>query len=227
MGIENITVDLIYGIPNKGFDYWEEQLGQVIELNVPHISSYCLTIEQNTVFGHRFRYGQLNVPSDEEALIQFDMMVDQFVDAGFVHYEISNFAKEGFISKHNSAYWLGKPYLGIGPSAHSYNGIERRWNVSNNHEYIKKVNSGEDYSGAEILTDKDKFNDYILTRLRTHWGIDMEQIKQLGQGMDLNEFYRFIEYHIDLQNIVRINNEIRLTEHGKFIADRIAADLFV
>lgn len=227
IGIDNITVDLIYGIPDRDLEYWKRQLETVIKINVPHISSYCLTIEPKTVFGHKFRFGELKVPDDETTLTQFKMMINSFKDAGYLHYEISNFAKEGYISKHNSAYWLGKKYLGVGPSAHSYNQQERGWNISNNHLYIRKVANGFGYYDTEELTDKDQFNDYILTRLRTHWGVDLSDIELLGTNLDLSSFQRELDKHLELQNIIQVNNIIRLSEHGKFIADRIAADLFV
>lgn len=227
IGFQNITADLIYGIPNKSLTYWEQQLMSLIQLDVQHISAYCLTIESNTVFGHQHKKGEFNLPEDEDALDQFTMMVEMLNDYGYEHYEVSNFAKKGFISKHNSAYWLGKPYIGIGPSAHSYNGDERGWNVSNNIAYIKGMKENSEIYGAEDLTYRDKFNDYILTRLRTIWGLELNDIEKKGENIALTEFSKEIEKHLELGNLIQVNDVIRLSEHGKFIADKIASDLFV
>ncbi|MBD3635771.1 MAG: radical SAM family heme chaperone HemW [Crocinitomicaceae bacterium] len=227
IGFDNITADLIYGIPDKDLDYWENQVNQMVELGIPHISAYCLTIEKNTVFGHKYDRGELQTPSDEATLQQFRRMIDTLTSHGYLHYEISNFARKGFISQHNSAYWLGTTYLGVGPSAHSYDGDVRGWNISNNPQYIKKVLDSKSVFEVEYLTDRDKFNDYILTRLRTQWGADLEEIQKLGEGIDLTEFDEALERHLDLQNIILIKNTLRLSEHGKFIADKVASDLFV
>lgn len=226
-GFQNITVDLIYGIPDKDISYWESQLDQVMELNVPHISSYCLTIEPNTVFGHQYKHQQLHTPSDEDTLDQFKLMINRLTSAGFQHYEISNFAKEGYISQHNTAYWQGKMYVGIGPSAHSYNGIERGWNIADNRKYIKQILNGQNVYEVEILTLKDKFNDYILTRLRTQWGIEIGEITHLGAQLDLSDFNSALQKHLGFHNLTENKGAIRMTEQGKFIIDKIAADLFI
>lgn len=223
IGFENITIDLIYGLADKDIRYWEDQLRTMLQYDVPHLSAYCLTVEPNTYFSHLKKKGQLNLPSDEDSLDQFRLMVDLMSDNGYQHYEISNFAKDGFISRHNSAYWLGKHYLGIGPSAHSYNGKERGWNVANNAVYIREQNTYE----AEELTDKDKVNDHILTRLRTHWGIDLLVIEELAQFISLNEFYDQLKNHLDNGNLERTDQIVKLSQQGKFLADKIAADLFV
>ncbi|MCB9223820.1 MAG: radical SAM family heme chaperone HemW [Crocinitomicaceae bacterium] len=223
IGFENITIDLIYGIPGKDLDYWKRQLDTFLMYDVPHLSAYCLTIEPNTVFNHLNKKGELKLPSDETSLAQFKLMVEVLKENGYQHYEISNFAKDGFISRHNSAYWLGQHYLGIGPSAHSYNGKERGWNISNNTRYIKESTTYE----SEELTDKDKVNDHILTRLRTHWGIDLNEIQLLAQHLSLVEFDRYLNWHIEAGNLVRDDHIVKLTSSGKFIADKIASDLFV
>jgi oxygen-independent coproporphyrinogen-3 oxidase len=150
-------------------------------------------------------------------------MVDQLVESDYQHYEISNFAKVGFISRHNSSYWLGKHYLGIGPSAHSYNGKERGWNIRNNQLYMREGTSYE----SEELTEKDKINDYILTRLRTHWGIDLSEIKSIAQFTSLNDFEVTMKQHVKRGNLILNDKGFKLTNDGKFIADRIASDLFV
>ena len=223
IGFENITMDLIYGLPGKDLDYWKNQLETFLSYNIPHLSAYCLTIEPNTYFNHMYKKGKLILPTDENAAEQFTLLVEMMKDRGYQHYEISNFAKDGFISRHNSAYWLGKSYLGIGPSAHSYNGNQRGWNISNNSKYINDPGRCE----IEYLTDKDKVNDHILTRLRTHWGIDLNVINQLGELVNLNGFSTYLQVHFDAGNLEQKDHIIKLTERGKFIADKIASDLFV
>ncbi len=225
-GFNNITVDLIYGIPDKNLDYWKRQLDQFLKLDLPHLSSYCLTIEPKTVFGSLQKKGSLAIPDDEMSLSQFQYLIDFTKANGYEHYEISNFAKPGFISKHNSNYWLGAKYLGVGPSAHSYNAIERSWNIRNNVQYIRLVSSGEAYNEKEILSNTDKCNDYILTRLRTKWGINLSDLNFISDPvkdqikLQLNRFKN--------KNLIAEKNGIYLlTDLGKYRADGIAADLFI
>lgn len=227
VGFGNLTADLIYGLPDQSMDYWKNQLEQMTDLGVNHISSYCLTIEQNTVFDYLHKKGELNLPSDEQSLDQFKYMIEFLAMKGFEHYEISNFAKEGFISKHNSAYWLGKKYIGVGPSAHSYSGQTRGWNVSNNARYIKALHEGLPYHETEKLTEKDKFNDYVLTRLRTKWGIHLNEIESFENELDLSSFHQELQKHLAHQHLLRNEQQIILSNEGKFIADAIAADLFL
>ncbi|UKN00377.1 radical SAM family heme chaperone HemW [Paracrocinitomix mangrovi] len=227
LGFDNITVDLIYGIPNQTIEYWEKQLQKLVDLNVPHVSSYCLTIEPNTVFGKRFKNGQITVPEDVETVQQFKKMREVFKKYDYEHYEISNFAKEGYISKHNSAYWLGKKYLGIGPSAHSFDGKNRGWNIANNPQYIKKIIAGENVHTIEELTEKDKFNDYILTRLRTKWGLNLNEVKQLAMFLSLDDFNNTLLHHQNEGHIKIEDGFVYLTEEGMLLADQISADLFV
>ena len=226
-GFENITADLIYGIPDKKEDYWEEQVRIMLAQNVQHISAYCLTIEPKTVFGHQYKKGQLKEVSDEDSLKQFNYLKNTLSDKGFQQYEISNFSKVGFISKHNSAYWLGKTYLGLGPSAHSYNGDTRSWNVANNSQYVAKIKDGLLPSVTEVLSAKDKFNDYILTRLRTIWGISKLDIEKLALGLDTSLFFKECERHLLMGNLLEDDDKYFLAEKGKFIADGIASDLFI
>lgn len=226
-GISNITADLIYGIPGKDLDYWKAQVEKMIELGVPHISAYCLTIEPNTVFGNRHTKGELHPLTDEDQIAQFQYLMDRLKEAGYEHYEISNFAKEGFISRHNSAYWLGEEYLGVGPSAHSYNGKERSWNIRNNHQYVKKLKEGSEVNEFEVLTPEDMFHDYVLTRLRTKWGLAQEDLDRLGRELNLQQFQIELNKHQALGNIEKRNGVITLTDQGKYIADQIASDLFV
>jgi len=227
LGIDNITIDLIYGVPTKDLDYWKNQIDIFLELDVPHLSAYCLTIENKTLFGHKHKKGELNLPSDEVALEQFTYLVDRLREKGYEQYEISNFAKEGYISKHNSAYWLGKQYLGIGPSAHSFNGEQRSWNIANNHEYVRQINDGVVPSEIEVLSEKDKVNDYLITRLRTKWGISEIELTKLFENLSPDAFKKNIETHLKKGNLSQTDTVIRLTEKGKFISDNILSDLLI
>ncbi|MFT4601566.1 MAG: oxygen-independent coproporphyrinogen-3 oxidase [Arenicella sp.] len=227
LGFDNITADLIYGLPNKDLDYWKEQVQQMIDMGVNHISAYCLTIEGNTVFNHLETKGELKLPEDEESLGQFEYLVDKLSEAGFEQYEISNFAKDGFISRHNSAYWRGKHYLGAGPSAHSFDGASRSWNIRNNNTYLAEIEKGFRPFETEQLSDNDKFNDFILTRLRTKWGLDKMELSELLNNVVHPEFNKVLESIIRQDSIKETEDAYVLTSKGKFIADGIAADLFV
>jgi oxygen-independent coproporphyrinogen III oxidase len=225
-GFENITVDLIYGIPGKTENYWQSQVAHVLNMDVPHLSAYCLTIEPQTYFGKQHRSGNLIQPADEESLKQFQYLMDAMRDAGYEHYEIANFAKPGFISRHNSAYWLGTHYLGIGPSAHSYNGMERSWNVANNAQYIQKINAGELPLQVEELSLENRFNDYVLTRLRTKWGITRKEMDFIPEQQLAVVLGKIANYE-RLGLISVSGDKWVLTDAGKYRADGIAADLFI
>jgi oxygen-independent coproporphyrinogen-3 oxidase len=227
VGFDNITADLIYGVPDKSFDYWKNQVELMLRQNVQHISAYCLTIEPKTVFGHKQLKGQLKEVTDEESLEQFNYLKNTLAAHGFEQYEISNFAKDNYISKHNSAYWLGKEYLGLGPSAHSYNIKSRAWNISNNALYVKKIKANAAAYELEELSDQDKFNDYILTRLRTKWGIVKTDLQHLSSGLDLSAFNLECQRHLQLENLIEETDKYKLSEKGKFLADGIAGDLFI
>ena len=222
LGFDNITIDLMYGLPQLTNKEWEENVQKAIDLKVPHISSYCLTLEEKTALNHFVSKGKMQMVKDETTEQQFLTLIKMLENNDFEHYEISNFAKEGFISKHNSAYWLGEQYLGLGPSAHSFDGENRGWNIANNPQYIFKVNNSESYFEIEKLTPENKFNEYILTRLRTKWGINLEEVAQL-----------FPQFNINLSSIlnkgwIEIENEIcTLTPKGKLMADQAAMELFV
>ncbi|NOQ75807.1 MAG: radical SAM family heme chaperone HemW [Crocinitomix sp.] len=224
-GFENITIDLIYGVPGTSMETWKNQLDQMIELGVPHLSAYCLTIEENTVFGKWQKTGKLKPYEDQESLKQFQYLMDYMKSHGYEQYEISNFAKPNFISKHNSAYWLGEKYLGIGPSAHSFNGAKRSWNVANNPRYIQLINKHESFNETEVLSKKDQFNEYILTRLRTKWGINLNDMKAISPEM-LTDSMPILKEYLE-EGCVEENGDVfTLTNEGKYIADGISADLF-
>ena len=226
MGFNNITIDLIYGLPNTNNDYWAIQVQKAVDLNVNHISAYCLTIEDKTVFGSWHKKGKLNPITDEQSLNQFKLLQTKLKNADFDHYEISNFSKNGSISKHNSAYWLGEKYVGIGPSAHSFNGKSRQWNIANNIKYIKALNHKQSYFEIEHLTPKDQFNEYILTRLRTKWGVNLTDLFKVYNKDNTKVTNRINEF-IKNGDLSQINQTVFLTEQGKFIADFISAELFV
>lgn len=227
LGFKSISIDLIYGIPNRDLSYWKNQVKKALKLKANHISAYCLTIEENTVFSKMEKTGKLETVSDENALSQFQLLVAELKVAGYEQYEISNFAKDGGISRHNSSYWLGKKYLGLGPSAHSYDGQTRSWNIRNNHQYIKSIESKKVPLEFEELTDQDRFNDYVLTRLRTKWGLEKTELQDLLSKIEHPQFDTIVKSNCSKGNIEILDGNIFLTNKGKFIADKIASDLFV
>jgi oxygen-independent coproporphyrinogen III oxidase len=224
---DNISIDLIYGIPGMPNEKWLQNIEMALSFNVPHISSYALTVEPKTAL-HAFIQKRIIPPPDDEAAQEhFHLLADKLEENGFIHYELSNFAKEHYFSKNNSSYWLGKKYLGIGPSAHSYDGISRSWNVSNNSLYLKSIAQNNLPSETETLTKTDRYNEYIMTGLRTIWGISLDRIeKEFGQPyLDyLNlQAGKYIEDHL----LYVDDNILRATKSGKFLSDGIAADLFL
>ncbi|MBT4775224.1 MAG: coproporphyrinogen III oxidase, partial [Crocinitomicaceae bacterium] len=197
-----------------------------IDLNVQHISAYCLTIEKKTVFYNWHESNKIILPDDQQTLDQFVALTDLLVSNGFEHYEISNFGKRGYYSKHNSNYWLQEKYLGIGPSAHSFNGQSRMWNVRNNNQYIKAIAEEKSFHEQETLTPRDQFNEYILTRLRTKWGINKAELKDRHQAYFLileEQLKKWLDQEMILEN----ETFFILSPGGKFIADRIISDLFI
>lgn len=223
---DNISVDLIYGIPGLTEERWMHNIEKVLELNIAHISSYALTVERRTALYKLIEKGSIPKPDDGMAHAHFMMLIDRLKQEGFIHYELSNFSKPGFFSKNNSAYWLGKNYLGIGPSAHSFNGVSRSWNVSNNTLYIKSLEEGVLPLEVEELTLGDRYNEYIMTGLRTIWGVDVARVeKDFGAKFKkylLNAAQRFI----DKQLISYEEGVLTITDDGKFLSDGIASDLF-
>lgn len=223
-GFENINIDLIYGIPGLTREEWRYNLDQFFKLHIPHLSAYHLTIEPKTVFGVRKKRGQFAEITEDESVAQFEILLEETAKNGYLHYEISNFAREGFFSRHNLGYWENKIYLGAGPSAHSFDGSTRRWNTKSHTEYIRKAGTGEKYYEEEILTPDERFNDYILTRLRTMWGINIPEIeKNFGNSYasDVQKTAREYSYYLVMEK-----DNIRLNNKGKFIADRIASEFF-
>lgn len=225
-GITNISIDLIYGLPNLDLTQWKSELATALSLGVTHISAYCLTVEPATALGFRVRKG-VEEPVDEEAASeQFKILIEKLADAEFEQYEVSNFAREGFYSKHNTSYWLGTPYLGLGPSAHSFKTTERSWNVANNGRYIKTIQSGELPLTTEHLAIDDQFNEWVMTGLRTVWGLEINKgIEHFNMDLRTGNEKR-IQRLID-ENKAELNNGVfRLTKKGFFLADGIASSFF-
>jgi oxygen-independent coproporphyrinogen-3 oxidase len=224
-GFNNISIDLIYGSKFQTLRSWESTLRKAIQLNTQHISAYNLTIESKTMLGTHHQ--QDKEPAVDEALSseQFLYMISRLEETGYVHYEISNFGKKNFFAVNNSNYWLQKPYLGLGPSAHSFNGNSRQWNVKNNNLYVKALRENTPFFEIEELSLKNKFNEYVLTRLRTIWGCDIIEIEQRF-GAELAMHFKKIIMN-KLADVTETNGIFSLSKSGKLRADSIAADLFV
>jgi len=227
-GFENLSIDLIYGSPTSNLEIWKENLNKTIALEVPHISSYALTVEPKTALENWISKGKVLSPKEEEQNKEFYYLSDFLKDNGFDHYEVSNFAKPGFYSRHNSSYWKYREYLGIGPSAHSYNGFDvRSWNVANNQQYIKKLSTGILAKEEEILSQEDQFNEMIMIGLRTIWGVDLESLNQKFSERILDHFQHEIKSKIEENILVIENNHLTIPETHWFMADGIASDLFI
>ena len=223
---DNITIDLIYGIPGMGHDRWRANIQKALDYGLPHISSYALTVEPKTALEKLIQKGTVPQVDDSQAQEQFHILMDLLEEQGFVNYEISNFGKPGYFSKNNTAYWQGKKYLGIGPSAHSYDGLFRAWNIRNNSIYIKQIQQGILPSEKETLTVTDRYNEYVMTGLRTIWGVSKEKIaKEFGTSY-ANYLEQQSEKFIEQQLLFWEDAILRTTKQGKFLADGIAADLF-
>lgn len=224
---DNITVDLIYGIPGMSNEKWLSNIEKALSFGVSHISSYALTVEPKTALESFIKKGVIEAPKDDVTHEHFQLLVKTLEANDFVHYELSNFGKLECFSKHNTSYWLGKPYLGVGPSAHSFNGIERAWNVANNAQYIKKLQNNTLPITREVLTVNDRFNEYIMTGLRTIYGVSLNRIKT-DFGEDIYEhLLNSSEKQINQELLVVKNNILFTTEKGKFLCDGIASDLFL
>jgi oxygen-independent coproporphyrinogen III oxidase len=226
-GFENISIDLIYGIPGMTLSDWSSNLDKSFSFDIKHLSAYHLTIEPGTVFGKMKEDGLMEEIDDEESANQFNLLIEKSGSAGFIHYEISNFGIEGYFSKHNMNYWTQVNYLGLGPSAHSFNGYSRLWNIKNVNAYIDSVKNNRSYFESEELSIKTRFNEYILTSLRTMWGIDLDFIEtefdKEGYDYVLNLAGKFKNYGLmrqDKKNLV-------LTNHGKIISDNIISEFMM
>lgn len=224
---DNISIDLIYGIPDMSNAWWMANIEKALSLNVPHISSYALTVEPNTALANFIKKGVVKNVDDEVAQAHFHILSETLEAAGFESYEISNFGKPGYFSRNNTAYWQQKKYLGIGPSAHSYDGVRRGWNINNNPKYVKAIESGELPIETETLSTTDRYNEYVMTGLRTIWGVSMVKIaSEYGQKYRaylLQQAEKYLEEHL-----LYLDGDILLTtKKGRFLADGIASDLFM
>lgn len=226
VGFQNISIDLIYGVPSPNHEVWKNDLQTAMRLNVPHISAYCLTIEPKTVFGNWLQKKKIKSIDDEFSAQQFDMLLETLSENNFEHYEISNFGKKDFYSKHNTSYWSGKHYLGVGAAAHSFNGKTRQYNVSNNSKYVKSIEKKELPFEIETLSEQDKINEYLMTSLRTKWGCDLGILKNLGCDL-LKEKKEILQKNQENGFLEIIENTIFLSQKGKLLADEITANLFV
>ena len=224
---DNISLDLIYGIPGSSNEKWKQNIEKALSFGIPHISSYALTVEPKTALDKFIKKGIIKQPDDEVAQEQFHILVETLKENGFIHYELSNFSKPDYFSKNNSSYWLGKKYIGIGPSAHSYDGKNRGWNISNNGLYIKSIQANEIPIETENLTETDRYNEYIMTGLRTIWGVSLARIEQ--------EFGEKFLTYLNNQSVKFIADDLlslsdgilTTTKKGKFLTDGIASDLFL
>lgn len=223
---DNISVDLIYGIPGMTNERWLQNVNKALNTVVPHISAYALTVEEKTALHKMVKTGIVAAPQDDAAQQHFSLLVEKLQENGFIHYELSNFGKEGYFSKNNTAYWLGKKYIGIGPSAHSFDGQSRSWNVSNNTLYLKAILAEELPIEKEKLSVADRYNEYIMTGLRTVWGVSLDKInndfgKQYADYL-LQESGKYIS-----RGLLKLDvDTLKTTPAGKFLTDGIASDLF-
>lgn len=223
---DNISLDLIYGIPGMSDEMWKQNIQTALDFGIPHISSYALTVEPKTALSKLIQTGKIAEPQDEVASNHFMILVETLQKNGFIHYELSNFGKENYFSKNNSAYWLGKKYIGIGPSAHSYDGVKRGWNIANNSLYLKAIQNDELPIETEILTVSDRYNEYIMTGLRTIWGVSLERIENEFGSEYLNYLKKQSQKFLNDDLLSIENNILKPTPKGKFLTDGIASDLF-
>lgn len=223
---ENLSIDLIYGIPEMTTDRWESNLEQFLAMDIPHLSCYALTVEPKTALQKFIEKGIVPPVDDTLAREHHKILVEKLTAAGYDNYEFSNFGRPGFYSENNMAYWHGEPYLGVGPSAHSFDGKRRSWNVSNNSKYIQAIDTGDLPLEREVLTERDHYNEYVMTRLRTMWGISMKEVRERF-GLNYYDYLMeqaetFVRNHL----LVLEDEHLVVTAEGKFLSDGIASDLF-
>jgi oxygen-independent coproporphyrinogen-3 oxidase len=227
IGFKSFSVDLIYGLPNLSNQEWREALNTAVSLGVNHLSTYCLTVETNTALAKMVSTGKIKPLSDEKQSEQFIILTNFLTDNGWDHYEISNSCKSGNFAKHNTAYWQRKTYLGIGPSAHSYNGLQRKWNIANNQKYMKLVTNNETAFEIENLSIADQINEFVLTGLRTKWGISQETLFTNWKHTFPKDEQELINQWCNNGLMNNRNNILTLTKEGRLYADQLASELFV
>jgi oxygen-independent coproporphyrinogen-3 oxidase len=226
-GFNNVSVDLIYGTPTLSHKNWRSNIEKVIGYGIPHLSCYALTVETKTALEKMIAQKKIANVETEKQAIQFEMLMQWMSEGGYEHYEISNFSKPGYRSKHNSSYWQAKPYLGLGPSAHSFNGISRQWNIANNPLYIQSLLKEVIPAETEILTADQKFNEYIMIRLRTMEGLSLQKITDEFGELRTQELLKSAQTFIRHKNLKIENGHLQATTKGKLMADGIASDLFI
>lgn len=226
-GFENITCDLIYGFPLLTDEKWKKNMQQLLDFQIPHISSYSMTVEKKTALDHMIKTGKAAAIDSDQAADQMLMLIDQLTTAGFEQYEISNFAKDGMYAKHNTNYWKGKHYLGIGPSAHSFNGTSRSWNVANNTKYIHDIMQDKLPLETEQLSLLDRINEYTMTSLRTMWGINLASVEDKFGAEVKKQLGSNAEEFIYNKQLTQVDNRLTLSNTGKLMADHIMSELFI
>jgi putative oxygen-independent coproporphyrinogen III oxidase len=226
-GFDKLTIDLIYGIPTLSKSGWIENINNFLQMGINHLSAYALTVEPKTALHSRIEKGHMAPVDEMQAAEHFEILMEMMEAHGFVHYEISNFARPGHYSQHNSLYWLGGHYLGLGPSAHSYNGLSRQWNVANLGQYLQLDTVSKLEPENEVLTKEQRFNEYVMTSLRTVWGCDLEHISNIFGTKWADELARNAKKFIERGHMYRKNERFFLTTKGKLFADGIASELFV
>ena len=224
---DNISIDLIYGVPDSTLETWAYNLEVTMGFDVNHVSTYALTIEPKTALESFVRKLIVDMPREGLIYKQYNLINEKLEPRGFINYEVCSFAKENFFSKNNSAYWLRKKYIGIGPSAHSFDGKSRSWNISNNKKYVEHINDGRSYHKREELTTIDQYNEYVMTGFRTIWGVSTEFLETNFNLKFKHYFIEKIQKHIDQKNIILNDNVYTTTKKGRFLADGIASDLFL
>lgn len=225
-GFDNITADLIYGYPLLSDDKWTHNIGKLIDFDIPHLSAYNMTVENRTALGAFIRKGKERAMDEDQGARQFIQLVHTVRGRGYDHYEISNFSKPGHLAQHNTNYWKGVPYLGIGPSAHSFNGKSRQWNIRNNAQYINSINENKLPFESEILSRTDRLNEYIMTALRTKWGINFDHVQQHFGQEEVSRLQRGAAPFIANAEVHLTSDSLILSDQGKLLADHISAMLF-
>ena len=224
---DNISIDLIYGMPDMSNERWEQNIDKALSFGVPHISSYALTVEPKTALASFIKKGLIKPVDDQVAQDHFNILVQKMEENGFVNYEISNFGKPDYFSKNNTAYWLGKKYIGIGPSAHSYDGNNRAWNINNNAKYLKAIEKNELPLEKEMLSQTDKYNEYVMTGLRTIWGVSLTRIEEEFGTRYLNYLLQNAQKYVKEELLLIEKETLYTSKKGKFLADGIASNLFM
>jgi len=225
-GFTNLTADLIYGTPGMSDEQWRENLHTLFDLKIPHISCYALTVEEQTALAHFIKKGKTAPVGEVQSARQFEILTSEMQAHDYEHYEISNFCTSANYSRHNTAYWQGASYLGIGPAAHSFDGQRRSWNVANNAQYMTDIQAGKIPCEIEVLSEKDRFNEYLMTGFRTKWGCNLTKIQNFGAVFE-QHFLKIIQPYLHKKIIIREGDIFRLSDEGKFLSDGIISNLFL